>query len=188
VEYNPDDDVDTAGNVGHSVRVVIGQQDDGQAAADAEWIAKAAGDNTNGTELYQVEDFVGDMQPMLIDRLTDLWIAVNIAVDPGPDWPNVGDPLSQIRQDVVDFIEALQASKGLAVRVTDLPISVFPNGLPRGVNQFIVRLGQSVTQGGPYAYNDIYPTVEPDAELASIAVGLRQKPRAQFVDVTASYL
>jgi len=74
------------------------------------------------------------------------------------------------------------------VRVTDLPISVFPNGLPRGVNQFIVRLGQSVTQGGPYAYNDIYPTVEPDAELASIAVGLRQKPRAQFVDVTASYL
>lgn len=185
VEYNPGDDVDLAGNVGHSVRVVIAQTDDGQAAADALWIAKAAGDNTNGTELYMVEDFVGDLQPQLIDRLTDLWIAADITVVVGPDWPNVGDPLTQLRQDVVDFIEALQASKGLAVRVGDLPIALFPNGLPRGVDAWTVRLGQSVVQGGPYAYNGIFPTVEPDAEAASIPVGLRQKPRAQFVDVTA---
>lgn len=186
VEYNPDDDVDTAGNVGHSVRVVIAQTDSGQDAANALWIAKAAGDNTNGTELYLVEDFVEDLQPMLIDRLTDLWIAAVITISVGPDWPNVGDPLSQVRQDVVDFIEALQASKGLAVRVGDLPIAVFPNGLPRGVDAFTVTLGSSTTQGGPYTYLDTYPTVEPDAELASVPVGLRQKPRAQFVDVTAS--
>ena len=186
VEYNPGDDVDTAGNVGHSVRVVIASTDDGQAAANALWIAKAAGDNKNGTELYDVVDFVGDLQPMLIDRLTDLWIAAVITVVTGPDWPNVGDPLSQVRQDVVDFIEALQASKGLAVRVGDLPIAVFPNGLPRGVDAWTVQLGSSTIQGGPYTYLDTFPTVEPDAELASVPVGLRQKPRAQFVDVTAS--
>ena len=187
VEYNPGDDVDTAGNVGHSVRVVIGATDDGQSAADALWIAKAAGDNTNGTELYNVEDFVGDLQPLLIDRLTDLWIAAVITVSPGPDWPNVGDPLSQVRQDVVDFIEALAASKGLAVRVGDLPITIkLQDGLPRGVDNFTVQLGFSTVQGGPYTYLDTYPTVEPDAELASVPVGLRQKPRAQFVDVTAS--
>lgn len=186
VEYNPGDDVDTAGNVGHSVRVVIAATDDGQFAANALWFGKAAGDNTNGTELYQVEDFVGDSQPMLIDRLTNLWIAVVLEVSVGPDWPNVGDPLSQLRQDVTDFIEALQASKGLAVRVGDLPIAVFPNGLPRGVDAFTVTLGSSTIQGGPYTYLDTFPTVEPDAELASVPVGLRQKPRAQFVDVTAS--
>jgi hypothetical protein len=186
VEYNPGDDVDAAGNVGHSVRVVVASTDSGQSAADALWIAKAAGDNTNGTELYLVRDFVGDLHPMLIDRLTDLWIAAVITISVGPDWPNMGDPLSQVRQDVVDFIEALQASKGLAVRVGDLPIAVFPNGLPRGVDAWTVTLGSSTAQGGPYTYLDTFPTVEPDAELASVPVGLRQKPRAQFVDVTAS--
>ena len=113
-------------------------------------------------------------------------IAVVLEVSVGPDWPNVGDPLSQLRQDVTDFIEALQASKGLAVRVGDLPIAVFPNGLPRGVDAFTVTLGSSTIQGGPYTYLDTFPTVEPDAELASVPVGLRQKPHAQFVDVTAS--
>lgn len=187
VEYNPGDDVDAAGNVGHSVRVVVAQLDRGQTVADALWRGKAAGDNTNGTELYQVVDAVGDNQPVLIDRLTDLWVAAVITVSVGPDWPNVGDPLSQLRQDVVDFIEALQAYKGLAVRVGDLPIATFPNGLPRGVDGFTVQLGYSTVQGGPYTYLDTYPTVEPDAELASVPVGLRQKPRAQFVDVVASF-
>ena len=173
-----------AGRGGGAGRVGGAATGGGQFAANALWFGKAAGDNTNGTELYQVEDFVGDSQPMLIDRLTNLWIAVVLEVSVGPDWPNVGDPLSQ--QDVTDFIEALQASKGLAVRVGDLPIAVCPNGLPRGVDAFTVTLGSSTIQGGPYTYLDTFPTAEPDAELASVPVGLRQKPRAQFVDVTAS--
>lgn len=187
VEYNPgDEDPDAAGNVPHSVRVVVSQTDNGQNAANALWRAKAAGDNTNGTELYQVEDAVGDFHDILVDRLTDLWIAAIITVTIGPDWPNVGAPLEQLRQDVVDFIEALQPANGLAVRVTDLPIAKFPNGLPRGVDAFTVQLGSSVVQGGPYTYLDAYPVPEPDAEAASVAVFLRQKPRAQFVDVVAS--
>lgn len=185
VEYNPSDDVDTAGNLPHSVRVVVAQLDAGQAAADALWRAKAAGDNTNGTELYAVTDSAGDSQDIYIDRLTDLWIAAVITVVIGPDWPNVGDPLAQLRQDVADFIEALQPSNGLSVRVTDLPIAMFPGGLPRGVDAFTVSLGSSTVQGGPYTYLDAYPVPEPDAEAASVPVNLRQKPRAQYADIAA---
>lgn len=185
VEYNPGDEVDSAGNLPHSVRVVVAQTDSGQNAANALWRAKAAGDNTNGTELYQVEDFAGDLQDVYVDRLTDLWIAAVITVVVGPDWPNVGDPIAQLRQDVVDFIEVLQPANGLSVRVTDLPIATFPGGMPRGVDAFTVSLGSSATQGGPYTYLDAYPVPEPDAEAASVPVQLRQKPRAQYVDVAA---
>lgn len=187
VEYNPgDDNPDAAGNLPHSVRVVVAQTDAGQDAANALWRAKAAGDNTNGTELYQVEDAVGDLHDVLIDRLTDLWIAAVITVTVGPDWPNVGSPLEQLRQDVTDFIEGLDPANGLSVRVTDLPIATFPNGLPRGVDAFTVQLGSSTVQGGPYTYLDAYPIPEPNADAASVPVQLRQKPRAQVADVTAS--
>lgn len=186
VEYNPTgDNPDAAGNVDHSVRIVIAQGDNGQAAANALWRAKAAGDNTNGPELFNVIDAKGGNQPIRIDRLTELWIGVDIELTPGADWPGTGDPLTQVRQDVTDFIEAL-APSNLGVRVTDLPITKYPNGIPRGVTSYRVRLGVSFVQGGPYIFQDYYPIPEPDALLASIGMTSRQKARAQIVDVTAA--
>lgn len=184
VEYNPGDVTDAAGNLPHSVRIVIAQGDNGQNAANALWRAKAAGDNTNGFENYVVVDAEGGNQLIRLSRLADIWVAVNITVSVGADWPAVGTPLTQLRQDVTDFIEALQPSN-LGVRVTDLPIATFPDGSPRGVSSFTVRLGVSVTQGGPYIYGDYYPIPEADAVLASVALSSRQKARAQILDVTA---
>lgn len=185
-EYNPTDDIDGADNLPHSVRIVIGEADDGAAAALALWHAKCGGDNTNGPELYDVPDggTPPATQPIRIDRLTDLWIAADIEITVGPDWPNTGNPLTQLRQDVVDYINALQPST-IGVRVVDLPIALFPNGTARGVVTFRVRLGQSFVQGGPYIYQDYYPSPEPDAFLASISMSNRQKAQAQVVDVTA---
>lgn len=187
VEYNPGDNIDAAGNVGHSVRVVVDQQADGQAVANALWRAKAAGDNVNGPEAYVVVDAVGGNQPMLIDRLDDVFFAVIITVSIGTDWPPVGAPLDQLRQDVADYIEGLQPAGNNAggVRVNLLPISTFPNGEPRGVINFTVQVGQG-PQGGPYVYQDPYPTVEPNADVASIILTSRDKPRCSVVDVAAT--
>jgi len=184
VEYNPGDTIDSSNNLPHSVRIIVDAAADAFTVADALFRAKAAGDNTNGPELVVVQDYVGDNQDIYIDRLSDLWIAADIEVTIGPDWPTTGDPLTQIRQDVADFIEALQP-RNIGVRVVDLPIALFPNGLPRGVETFRVRLGQSFTQGGPYIYQDFYPAPESDAFLASISMTSRQKARAQIADITA---
>lgn len=183
VEYNADDGVDIFGNVGHSVRLVIAQGDDGQTAANALWRAKAAGDNTNGTENYNVEDRSGNLQLIKIDRLTDLWIAVDIAYTIGEGWSNAGSPEVQLEEDVAAYIEALAAAAD--VRVNSLPIAVRPDGTPRGVGEFAVSLGVSVTQGGPYVYGPYWPTGTPLADLASVAISGRQKARCQVVDVVA---
>lgn len=185
VEYNPSDVTDAAGNLPHSVRIIVDAAADATVVATAFFRVKAAGDNTNGPEAVAVTDYVGDNHIMLIDRLSDLWIAADIEVTIGPDWPNTGDPLTQLRQDVADYIEGLQPS-GIGVRVVDLPIPVFPNGLPRGVVTFRVRLGVSFVQGGLYIYQDFYPVPEPDAFLASISMTSRQKARAQIADITAA--
>ncbi len=185
VEYNPTGaNPDAFGNKDHSVRIIVDQFADAFTVATALFRAKAAGDNTNGPELVVIQDFVGDDQDIYIDRLSDLWIAADIEVVKATDWPTTGDPLTQIRQDVTDFIEGLQP-RNIGVRVADLPIALFPTGLPRGIESFRVRLGQSVTQGGPYAYLDYYPSPEPDAILASIDMTSRQKARAQIADITA---
>lgn len=189
VEYNPTDAVDTAGNLPHSLRIVVDTAADGQTVADAGWKAKAAGDNTNGPELYAVLDTASPPAPhdFRIDRLVDVFFGVEITVSVGPDWPTLGDPLDQLRQDVTDYINALQpTSNGGAVRVNLLPISTFPNGLPRGVINFTVRIGSGPTSGGPFTFQDYYPTVEPDADLASIALTGRQKAVCVITDVTAA--
>jgi len=186
VEYNPGGVVDSAGNLPHSVRVVVDTAADGQSVANALWRAKAAGDNVNGPEAYVVVDAAGGNQNMLIDRLADVWFAVDITVTIGTDWPPVGAPIDQLRQDVADYIEGLQPAGNNAggVRVNLLPISTFPDGQTRGVINFTVRIGQG-PQGGPYVYQDIYPTVEPNADLASIILTSREKPRCSVVDVAA---
>ena len=187
VEYNPGDVTDTAGNLPHSLRVVVDQQADGQAVANALWRAKAAGDNVNGPEAYVVVDAAGGNQDVLIDRLDDVWFAAIITVTIGTDWPPVGAPVDQLRQDVADYIEGLQPAGNNAggVRVNLLPISTFPNGETRGVINFTVQIGQG-PQGGPYVYQDIYPTNEPNADVASIILTSRDKPRCSVVDVSAT--
>lgn len=187
VEYNPTG-ATVDGNVEHSLRVVVNADADGQTVANALWKAKAAGDDTNGPELYVVMDAGVPPAPqeIRIDRLVDVFIAADIEVSVGPDWPALGSPLDQLRQDVVDYINALQpTSTGGSVRVNLLPISAFPNGLPRGVVNFTVRIGSGPAAGGPFVYNAIYPTVEPDAEVASIALTGRQKAVSVIGDVTA---
>ncbi len=158
-----------------------------KSVANALWRAKAAGDNTNGPEAYVVVDAMGGNQNVLIDRLDDVWFAVIITVTIGTDWPPVGTPVDQLRQDVADYIEGLQPAGNNAggVRVNLLPISTFPHGETRGVINFTVQIRQG-PQGGPFVYQDIYPAVEPNADLASIILTSRDKPRCSVVDVTAS--
>lgn len=183
VEYNSTDATDAFGNLPHSVRLVIAQTDDGQTAANSLWVSKAGGDNTNGPELYQVVDKAGNNQPILVDRLTDLWIAVDISYTIGEGWPTSGEPEVQLEADVTAFIEALAAEAD--VRVNTLPIATRLNGTPRGVAEFTVRVGSSAVQGGPYTWKPYWPTVTPSADVASIPVSGRQKARAQIVDVNA---
>ena len=95
---------------------------------------------------------------------------------------SVIDPLTEIAQDVVDFIEAQQPSE-VGVRVGDLPIVKYPNGALRGVDSFTVQLGKSPSQGGPYVYNSAYPVPQANAEIASVAMTNRQKARAQISNV-----
>lgn len=189
VEYNPTDVTDTAGNLPHSVRVVVDTAADGQTVADALWKAKAAGDNTNGTELYAVMDTAVPPAPhdIYIDRLVDVFFAVDIEVEIGVDWPALGDPLDQLRQDVTDYINALQpTSNGGAVRVNLLPISTFPDGTPRGVINFRVRIGYGPTSGGPFTYLAYWPTPESDADAASYTLTGREKAVCVITDVTAT--
>lgn len=184
VEYNSTDaNPDAFGNAEHSVRLIIAQTDDGQNAANSLWRSKAAGDNTNGPELYQVADATNNLQPIRIDRLTDLWIAVQVSYTVGEGWPTSGTPEVQMEQDIVTYIEALAA--GADVRVNTLPIATRLDGTARGVAEFAVRVGSSVTQGGPYVYKPYWPTVTLSADTASISLTGRQKARTQIVDVNA---
>ena len=70
--------------------------------------------------------------------------------------------------------------------VNALPISFFPNGLPRGVANFTVRVGIGPGPGGPFIFNDYYPNVEPDAALASVSLNARQKARNVVTDVAVT--
>lgn len=185
VEYNPSDVTDGVGNLPHSLRVVVDTAADGLTVAQALWRAKAAGDNTNGPESYNVVDSVGNTQgPIRIDRFADVWIGAEIEVTKGEGWPGGGDPGAQLAQDVSDYIEALQPGKDVAVNA--LPISFFPNGLPRGVANFTVRVGIGPGPGGPFIFNDYYPNVEPDAALASVSLNARQKARNVVTDVAVT--
>lgn len=186
VEYNPTDVVDSAGNVPHSLRVVVDADADGPTVALATWKAKAAGDNMNGPELHVITDAEGNPQDVLIDRLVDIWIGVEVEVEVGAAWPVTGSPLDQMRQDVAAYIEALQPTgNGGGVRVNLLPISAFPDGEPRGVINFRVRVGDGPAPAGPFVYRDWYPDVEPDADAASVLLTSRQKARAVITDIAA---
>lgn len=184
VEYNPTDVVDGVGNVPHSLRVIVNVQAKAADVALALWKAKAAGDNMNGAQVEIIQDAVGNDQTVLFDYLADVWVGVNIVITPGPDWPITGQPAAQVSEDVAAFIEGLSA--GADVMVNELPISFFPDGTPRGVANFTVDMGVGPGPGGPFVYQPTYPTVEPDALLASILVGGREKARCVETDVSVT--
>ena len=188
VEYNPTSLPDINENKPHSLRIVANADVNPTDLGNALWRAKAAGDDTNGDEIVIIQDAEGNNQTLQYSLLEDVWIAAIIVVEVGQDWPNTGSPLDQLRQDVTDYINALQPTgSNYGVRVNQLPISLYPNGLPRGVANFTVSLGQSATQGGPYAYNAAWPDPLPDAQAASIQLSSRKKARADFVDILASF-
>lgn len=184
VEYNPTDVTDTAGNVPHSLRVIVNADADGPTVALALWKAKAAGDNMNGAEVEIVQDAEGGAQVVLFDYLEDVWVGFEITVEPGDGWPVTGQPAAQVSTDVAAFVEALQPNGD--VMVNEVPISFFPDGSPRGVNNFTVRVGVGPGPGGPFVYQDTYPTVEPDAAAASVGVTSRQRARCVETDVTVT--
>ena len=186
VEYNPTDFVDTAGNVPHSLRVIVNQGADAATVGLALWKAKAAGDNMNGSVAVVVQDegVPPANQTVLFDYLADVWVGFLITIEPGEAWPNTGQPAAQVSTDVAAFVEALQPNGD--VMVNEVPISFFPNGTPRGVNNFTVQIGVGPGPGGPFVYQDIYPTVEPDASLASVMVGGREKARCVETDVVVT--
>ena len=194
VEYNPYDVPDAAGNKRHSIRLVIAPTDDAQEACDAANLVKSGGDDTNGTLFVQVADKTGKLFPFFYDVLTYLYIWAEIEVEPGENWPQAGDPYAGIQADVAAFIEALGSAdnrSGEDVRVSDLPIALYPpaqGGAPRGVSQWRVRLAATPTPAGPPVYGPWFPTDTDDQELASIAIGSREKARGSVARVTVSPL
>lgn len=186
VEYNPTDVTDDFGNVPHSLRVIVNPEADPDAVALALWKAKAAGDAMNGSEVVVIQDdgVPPADQTILFDYLTDVWVGFEITLEPGDAWPVTGQPVAQVSSDVAAFVEGLQPNGD--VMVNEVPISFFPDGTPRGVNNFTVRVGVGPGPGGPFVYQDIYPTVEPDAFLASIIIGGRERPRCVETDVTVT--
>lgn len=190
VEYNPDDTTDAVGNLPHSLRVVANADVNSIDLGNALWKAKAAGDDTNGDEKVVIQDAVGNNQELFYTLLSDSWIGVDITLSIGPDWPANGDPLTQLRDDVVNFIEGLQPTgNNYGVRVNELPISVYPNGTPRGVANFTVLLSTAgPNQDGPYTDNPngAWPLPQPDAQAASVQLTSRVKARAKIAHVFAA--
>lgn len=184
VEYNPSDVTDDVGNKPHSIRVIVETTVDLPAVGLAVWKAKAAGDDMNGAVLIVIQDAGGANQNVLIDYLEEVWIEADIHYTIGEGWPNTGSPEDQMRQDVAAFIEALAANHD--VRVNELPISLFPDGTPRGIGTFAVRLATGPAQGGPFGpFNLAWPTPTPDPNVASVALTGRQKARCVVGDVSA---
>lgn len=186
VEYNPSSVTDAIGNLPNSIRVVVDPVVDKQTVANVVWLTKAAGDNTNGPFALVVTDAEGNPQSINLDELETLYIWCDIEVTPGVGWPASGDPLSQLRQDVLDFISALDG--GDDVKPNDAPVSTFPDGTPRGVANFRLRFGSSTDPLGlvpPITYLDYWPDPEPDASLATVVITSRQVAESSIARISA---
>lgn len=175
VEYNPNNITDAVGNVPHSIRAIVDNDADTALVAAIIWATKAAGDDMNGSVVTAVLDSEGKSQQILFDRLETIYIWSDVEVTPGDTWPITGDPLSQIISDVTDFVNALGGGK--SVKPNDAPVSFFPNGTPRGVDNFTIRFGYSTDPLGiapPVAYFPAWPDPQADASLATIVITGRQ--------------
>lgn len=187
VEYNSTNAIDAVGNKPHSIRVIVDQFVDKQVVANVVWRLKAAGDDTNGPFLLTVLDAEGNNQEILLDELVTLYIWSDIEVTPGEEWPNVGDPITQLREDVVAYINALGGNGD--VKVNDAPVSNFPNGEKRGVANFRLRFGYSTDPAGlapPITYLAYWPTPEPNAATASISITSRQVAETNLSRISAT--
>ena len=186
VEYNSTPVTDAVGNVANSIRVIVDSVVDKQIVANVVFALKAAGDNTNGPFPYLVVDSEGKSQDINIDELVDVFIWCDIEVTPGEGWPANGDPLAQLRADVVAFITALEG--GDDVKPNDAPVSSLPDGSSRGVSDFRLRFGYSTDPLGilpPITYLDYWPDPQPDASLATVTITGRQVAETSLARVAA---
>lgn len=187
VEYNPSDFA-IDGNLPHSIRVVVDPTAFAtypNQIAQVVWVYKAAGDGTNGTP-FAVTDAEGATHLIRIDELEVVYIWCDIEVTPGEGWPPNGSPIEQVRSDVVDWINAIGA--GLDVRPNDAPVSLYPDGTPRGVANFRLRLGYSTDPLGlvpPIAYLPYWPNPQPDASLCTVLITGRQVANTDITRVAA---
>ena len=186
VEYNPFGFTDAAGNVEHSVRLIIDADASVSLAGQLLFTYKAAGDNTNGAVGVFVTDAEGTVQVVRLDILETLYIWCDVEVTPGVGWPYNADPLAQLRADLVDFINALGGGK--SVKPNDAPVSLLPDSTPRGVANFRLRFGYSTDPAGlvpPITYLDYWPDPEDDAAAATVPITGRQVAETSLARITA---
>lgn len=189
VEYNPEPVTDALGNVANSIRVTTDSDVIDLVIANVIWRVKAAGDNTNGAILTLITDAEGKSQPIRHDYLEIVYIWVEVAITPSETWPVLGNPLQQLQADLVDWINTLGG--GGDVRVNSAPVSTLPNGLPRGVANFTIRVGSSTDPLGlipPIFYQPSWPDVDPNADNASIPISSRQVSATDAARVTVNFI
>ena len=189
VEHNPSGATDAVGNVEHSIRAIVDVDADPDEVRRVIWALKAAGDDMNGSVVGFIVDAEGASQEVKHDVLQTLYIWIDVEVTAGEQWPATGDPLSQIRTDLATYVNDLGG--GRDVKVNDAPVSTFLDGSPRGVANFIIRLGYSTDPLGlapPITYLDYWPDPEPDSSSASIAITGRQVAETSVSRITAVYL
>jgi uncharacterized phage protein gp47/JayE len=106
---NDTDDTDAEGRPPHSVEtVVLGGADDD--VAQAIWDMKAQGVQTIGLGTPDsgiAIDEAGVSRTVNFSRATELDIYVTVTVTQGEDWPTTGTPLAEIRDAIVDYVNAL---------------------------------------------------------------------------------
>lgn len=189
VEYNPTKFTDAVGNVANSFRAIVDVDADPVEVRRVLWAQKTAGDNTNGAVVGFIVDAEGNSQEVKHDVLETLYIWIDVEITAGEQWPATGDPLSQVRTDLVTYVNDLGG--GRDVKVNDAPVSTFLDGSPRGVANFIIRIGSSTDPLGlvpPITYGDYWPDPQPDSSAASVAITGRQVAETSVSRVTAIYL
>ena len=173
-EYNPTPAV-VDGNAPHSIRVVVDPAADATLVAEVIWTLRAAGDGMNGAVVTPIVDSEGNAQTILHDVLETVFVWVEVDVLKNKLWPQLGDPTQELRLDLVAWLNGLGGGRNALPN--EAPISLRPDGTPRGVDNFDVRLGSSTDPLGiapPISWQPVYPSVEPVPTLAAVIVSGRQ--------------
>ena len=187
VEYNTENFTNAVGNLPHSLRLILDADTDKALAARILFAYKAAGDNTNGGFTELVPDSEGTTQEVRLDELEVLYIWCDVEVTIGTGWPANGDPLSQLRTDLVNFINGLGGNK--SVKPNEAPVSLRADGTSRGVANFRLRFGSSTDPLGilpPITYLDYWPDPQDDASQATVEITGRQVAETVLANVTAT--
>lgn len=183
VEYNKTDIIDGAGNLPHSIRVVVPQGSDPDAVANAIWARRSAGDNMNGAIQVFILDSEGNPQEVLYDELTPIFIWVQGIVAPGEGFSQVGDPLVAISEETAAFIESLPA--GRDANPIQFPVPYNLEGQSNNIATYDLQVGFSLTELGPPIYNlPFFPSGTIDASAAAQPIAGRERARGDVTRIT----